>query len=1422
MAAEEQELIDSYVNRPGVISDTEFLESELEKVLVKFDQLNALKLKLNIDSSWKDVAATTDQVKKSTDTLVSSMITYRTTQDSVVQGQVNFKNNLTAQNTAVSEAAKQLALLKLEQQAVVNTQKEYAQQLGKGEIDLDEYTRRTAILIDKQNELKAATASLNKELSAKTKGPTPPVDDPTNANIPFTVNTTPADKPGEGNFTETAAEANAAVAGSAAGQEHYAASIKETVIAEEEFVSYTEKVAQNLTAVRLEVEENAAAQKALKQAREDGIITDREYIEQQAKLTVQAAELKTQVTALAKEVSIAAKADFANPGSADELGAQNARLSAERNSLSIVPESAQTDADKERLIEINALLDRNNELIRQNSDALKQQKINIGNYPEQFKIAFAGLEGELTRINTLIDQTGKNIASPQLLAQQKALQNAVGLVDQEFASTAARQNAFKEAGKEIGAVYGTNSQVFKDFATNVAAGTKENKKLGDALSDGATKGSRFSGALGSIFGSLRQIAYILPGIGLAGLFGLLLDPLIAAGNELDLFKNKAGSTADVLQKTNTVLEGTKSSVVKAEEEVSNLRVAFDQAEQGLLSQTDAIKLYNDTVGKTTGAVDSLDEAEKKLAANADAYIKFTLLKAAAQVAAGKAAEQLFEAEITRQKALENFQRITDVPASSASAGNVAAGGPSDADIKAQQEAFAKQLADLKTRREKAAKEFQDQADVLIKIQEDFQKQANELARKFNFFVDRETVAQQVKSSQDAIQLQIDSLTKLAQKSQDTAQKETNTYEIRIAALRRYNDLVQQIDRLQLNKNLLPTIGDAPAEAQVRSTAAIKQQQDQITANNAILALNKEYHDRRVKANFDALQAELEDTAKTNEAIYTDDSRALQDRLDAFKKYISAQKQLNDAAYVEKLQLAGFSSAEIAKIENGDKVQVQGKRITNEELEALTIEHNKKQEELAADSGKKIYDIVITYARAQEKAIKEGNAGNFTGAAQQQYTDQLNALNESLAKQLISVATYEAKKEALEKQYAVIHLATQLEEDNANIDAFEKGKQDLIDEEFSAQQDLQVAIASGNQQEINANQEKLDALRDAEKKFNADIGAARKKAADDQVALFNATSKLLIDSKKQESNDIKKLESAGLDLIKTIINAGYEYRIQAIDNEITDVQKRSAAEITAEQQSGDSAQEQADKIANINAREAEQEKQLNAQKAAEKRKEAEVERLAQIAQITANAIQTEFSLTAKAAEATATGFLLAANPVTAAFAGLAFSAAGAIGADEIIVAGIAAAQIAAILATPLPAYRFGTPESGHPGGWMKVGDGGKSELLEFPDGRLAVSPAHDTYLNAEAGTHVYPDAWETLREMKYAAFGQQVAYMPGMDRQGYDRQMAAEYRQSTNRIIKAITDKQELHIAPGFNSLMLVHQYGASYKKWVGNHLHHRS
>lgn len=87
--------------------------------------------------------------------------------------------------------------------------------------------------------------------------------------------------------------------------------------------------------------------------------------------------------------------------------------------------------------------------------------------------------------------------------------------------------------------------------------------------------------------------------------------------------------------------------IKARSEVTNLNNSIAQAKLGIISKEDALNEYNNTIGKTIGQAKSLDEAEKLMAKNADAYVKVQALKSKANFLLGESAKLAGEAELKR-------------------------------------------------------------------------------------------------------------------------------------------------------------------------------------------------------------------------------------------------------------------------------------------------------------------------------------------------------------------------------------------------------------------------------------------------------------------------------------------------------------------------------------------------------------------------------------------------------------------------------------------------------------------------------------------------------------------------------------------------------------------------------------------------------
>lgn len=109
---------------------------------------------------------------------------------------------------------------------------------------------------------------------------------------------------------------------------------------------------------------------------------------------------------------------------------------------------------------------------------------------------------------------------------------------------------------------------------------------------------------------------------------------------------------------NDTLDETNQAGTDAIKNVNNVKNAFNDAKQGVISKKDALKIYNDTLGDSLGHTNSLEVAEKNLNNKADAYIKATMLKAQANAMFAMSAKLQAEQLTADQKDNTNiFEKI---------------------------------------------------------------------------------------------------------------------------------------------------------------------------------------------------------------------------------------------------------------------------------------------------------------------------------------------------------------------------------------------------------------------------------------------------------------------------------------------------------------------------------------------------------------------------------------------------------------------------------------------------------------------------------------------------------------------------------------------------------------------------------------------
>lgn len=154
---------------------------------------------------------------------------------------------------------------------------------------------------------------------------------------------------------------------------------------------------------------------------------------------------------------------------------------------------------------------------------------------------------------------------------------------------------------------------------------------------GSTKNLNFD----NLVKGLSQFGKGLAALGKA----LITNPLFllaAAGATLIVFFDdiqEALKETDVAQEAlKETTEDYKKAAVEATVTINKVGASFELAKKGVIGKDEALRIYNDTLGKSLGTAKSLNEAEALYVAKKDAYVEATAARAVADALAQKAAQ----------------------------------------------------------------------------------------------------------------------------------------------------------------------------------------------------------------------------------------------------------------------------------------------------------------------------------------------------------------------------------------------------------------------------------------------------------------------------------------------------------------------------------------------------------------------------------------------------------------------------------------------------------------------------------------------------------------------------------------------------------------------------------------------------------------
>ena len=482
-----------------------------------------------------------------------------------------------------------------------------------------------------------------------------------------------------------------------------------------------------------------------------------------------------------------------------------------------------------------------------------------------------------------------------------------------------------------------------------------------------------------------------------------------------------------------------------------------------------------------------------------------------------------------------------------------------------------------------------------------------------------------------------------------------------------------------------------------------------------------------QAEIDLLKTQAQEEAGIQERIYKNEQLHYDKRLEAFEKFREAQEKLLSLQY-------GADREEL-------DVRLAAGKIDRATYEAVA--QNLDLSEMIA------FDDL---RREQEEAGKE----------------LMESIGKGMIEQARQSAEHTARKLDEDMQAELLALSAKYASGNIGRDEYNAGTTAISDaykrKEFEAEIRLMEELWSQEELTEEHRTEVAKKLADARLAYDEYIQSER-------IRLNLELAKQSEDQAKKEEEIAKRDAELKKQLLQEVFNLASALSDAQLDKELSRLDKLSEAN----QKWQDEETDRIDRLADhgvISDEQADARKKAIEEQAALREEEIEKQRVEAERR---NAIFQKAQAVAQAGINTALAVTAAlTNPFTSAAT-----------IPLIIAAG--AAQIATILATPIPEYAQGTKD--HAGGLAVVGDGGRSEMVVFPDNRVWKTPATDTVVNLPAHTQVLPDYDAVLAQFAFSRFANMPSDMSRvemlLEEEKLQRGMMLEKSTERNRLLRQI-------------------------------------
>lgn len=1008
----------------------------------------------------------------------------------------------------------------------------------------------------------------------------------------------------------------------------------------------------------------------------------------------------------------------------DDATKSNAKLS-----VATSEQSKQTIALKLQLSETTkALLEEakaNNKSI-QEKEALKEATRQL---KEEEIQRVAALKAEVAIEQTTALESKKALAQAERELKEErrqqvsAMKAEISIEEQEIASKALEEKKAKDLAndyKVLTIALKEQATAYQQLAASKGVSSPEAKAslaqyketasivstIDDNLSKASGKSQLFGGALSGAFSQLRNIAYILPGLGIAGIFNLAFEAIGKAAEEMGVLNSKLEKEIDFRTKVNESLLTTIQLNEKLYQQDKKLT---DNNNGGSVASNRDVDVKS-ARGYDAGKILSLKKG----------VVESTLQQSDAEILLrGNSPETLSKDLARRLTLIQGYaNKINETQKKIDNTTNPEGNFPRDKKGKRIKGAvFANGTGD-KGYLEKVKKDLEDK----LKLEEESYNKDNQLLEKYNstqldYFkikadVDKFNSDQSRKSfierSKSELSVTIDKNSKIADSDLSTQKEKLDALDV--------------LKKSQIKLNYLTRVGVTGTEKNTnvsstdkeRQTSIIQEDNDnlktRIDFQKRVEAVNKDFYQRDLKATSDSSKAEISERARLHKEEYENESLSLSQRLESYSNYLTDLKVLQEIEYQLKTKQG--------QVGPGGRVS-----LTDKQLKTANDEKVEQQSSIEAKAANDIFQIVSSSSKKILKEIVDNNKleeENMKG----KYASELADLNISFSKKELSYKEYEIKKKKIDKDYEKPTLEKAVLNDTQELSRLKnnglkiKSNIDSGNESFNAETDVakKKRIKAGLDAELEALNNNNLAVKNAEDKLNKDA-----------LALEQFNAKKIIEFQKQIAAEKRAIIEQLFTLTKSAVDSQYAYEIANIEKAREAKDQEYEKEIAAVEKSSLTLKDKNALEVQLREKKSEDDKKAKIEERKLKREQAEIDRALTIAHI----VWTTAEAVAQAQT-------------------LPFPASDIIATERAI---LGAVQIATVLATKIPSFAEGTDY--FEGGMARYGEAGPELVKEPYKSPYLVMKETISYL--PKGTEIIPmkdnvsfdknkvdDSWEQTR------------------------------------------------------------------------------